>query len=87
MNSIRNSIQTEQIISIGLAIFSMLFGAGNLIYPLQVGMECGDLTLYGITGFILTAVCLPIAGLVCMLLFDGNYKSFFYRLFLVVTLS
>lgn len=80
MNSIRNSIQTEQIISIGLAIFSMLFGAGNLIYPLQVGIECGNLTLYGIVGFILTAVCLPIAGLICMLLFDGNYKSFFYRL-------
>ena len=73
-------MRTEQIISIGLAIFSMLFGAGNLICPLQVGMECGDVTLYGLAGFMLTAVCLQIAGLIGILLFDGNYKSFFYRL-------
>ncbi len=75
-----NAMRTQQIISIGLAIFSMLFGAGNLICPLQVGMECGNVTLYGLAGFMLTAVCLPIAGLICILLFDGNYKSFFYRL-------
>lgn len=75
-----NVIRTEQIISIGLAIFSMLFGAGNLMYPLQVGTECGNLTFYGILGFGLTAVCLPIAGFIGMLLFDGNYKSFYYRL-------
>lgn len=73
-------MRKEHIISIGLAIFSMLFGAGNLICPLQVGMECGNVTLYGLVGFVVTAVCLPIAGLICILLFDGNYKSFYYRL-------
>jgi LIVCS family branched-chain amino acid:cation transporter len=77
-------IQKEHIVSMGLAIFSMLFGAGNLICPLQVGMRCGDLTLYGLFGFMLTAVCLPVLGLIGILLFDGNYKSFFYRLGTVV---
>jgi len=75
-----SAIRTEQILSIGLAIFSMLFGAGNLICPFRVGMECGDMILYGLAGFILTAVFLPIAGLICILLFDGNYRSFYYRL-------
>jgi len=74
-----NSIQTRHIISIGLALFAMLFGAGNLIYPLQVS-TCGNLTWYGLAGFMITAVCLPFAGLIGILLFDGNYRSFYGRL-------
>ena len=27
---------------IGLALFSMFFGAGNLIFPPKLGLECGD---------------------------------------------
>lgn len=68
------------IITVGLAIFSMLFGAGNLIYPLKVGMFSGTNTVYGMVGFILTGVCLPLLGLVAMILFDGNYELFFRRL-------
>ncbi len=68
-----------QIITVGLAIFSMLFGAGNLMYPLKVGIMSGPNTVYGMLGFIITAVCLPLAGLVAMILFDGNYETFFQR--------
>lgn len=75
-----NSIPFSRIVSTGLAIFSMLFGAGNLMYPLQVGMESGVLTAYGMAGFLITAVCLPIAGLIAMLLFDGNPIEFYHRL-------
>ena len=70
----------SQIISVGLAIFSMLFGAGNLMFPIAVGMMSGDLNFFGLSGFLLTAVILPITGIVAMILFDGDYKSFFYRL-------
>ena len=66
--------------STGLAIFSMLFGAGNLMYPLQVGMMSGDKIVWGIISFILTAVILPVMGFVGMILFNGDYRSFFYRL-------
>lgn len=66
--------------STGLAIFSMLFGAGNLMYPLQVGMMSGDKIVWGIISFILTAVILPVMGFVGMILFNGDYHSFFYRL-------
>jgi len=67
-------------VSVGLAIFSMLFGAGNLLYPLKVGMISGDKWLVGFVGFLLTAVCLPVIGLIAMILFDGNYDDFFGRL-------
>ncbi|AXK60335.1 branched-chain amino acid transport system II carrier protein [Candidatus Chromulinivorax destructor] len=68
------------ILTIGLAIFSMLFGAGNIIYPIKCGVLAGNQNIFAITGFILTGVILPIIGLVAMILFNGNYKLFFNRL-------
>jgi LIVCS family branched-chain amino acid:cation transporter len=70
----------SKLISTGLAVFSMLFGAGNLIYPIAVGISSGANNLYGMLGFTITAVLLPIAGLVAMILFDGDYDDFFQRL-------
>ena len=68
------------IITVGLAIFSMFFGAGNLMFPLNVGLHAGTNNSYGMLGFIMTAVCLPLAGLIAMILFDGDYTAFFQRL-------
>lgn len=73
-------VSRPSIFSSGLAIFSMLFGAGNLMYPIKVGMDSGDKLLWGLLGFILAAVVLPIIGFVSMILFNGNYRSFFNRL-------
>lgn len=74
------SIAKKDLISLSLAIFCMLFGAGNLIFPLTVGRNAGSLTSFGMIGFLLTGILLPLAGLVGMILFDGNYKDFFYTL-------
>lgn len=68
------------IISLGLALFAMFFGAGNLMYPVMVGLESGDYTSIGLLGFMITAVLFPCAGLLAMILFDGNYHAFFNRL-------
>lgn len=77
MNS--NSLNSK-LLSTGLAVFSMLFGAGNLIYPIAVGVTSGSHNAIGMLGFTMTAVLLPIAGLVAMILFDGDYDEFFQRL-------
>lgn len=79
MNRLKNIIRSE-ITTTGLAIFAMLFGAGNLIYPILVGMKAGDKTIIGIIAFMLSAVCLPVAGLISMIFFDGDYEKFFNRL-------
>ncbi len=73
-------ISSGQIITIGLAIFSMMFGAGNLMYPIQVGMKSGSLNFFGLAGFLMTAVFLPLVGLVALILFGGDYYAFFDRL-------
>jgi len=71
---------SRYLISTGLAIFSMFFGAGNLMYPLVVGLTSGKYTVFGMIGFLLTAVCLPVLGLISMILFNGDYQAFFNRL-------
>lgn len=70
----------SHIVTTGLAIFSMFFGAGNLMYPLRIGALSGDQTIWGLLGFLTTAACLPVLGLFAMILFDGDYKAFFNRL-------
>lgn len=75
-----NKLLNSHVVSTGLAIFSMFFGAGNLIYPIMVGISSGDYTGIGLIGFSLTAILLPLAGLIAMILFDGNYEAFFNRL-------
>src|ERR1700722_13643393 len=66
--------------TIGLAMFSMFFGAGNVIFPLAVGQYAGDKNFYAMSGLILTAAIMPIIGVIAMILFDGNYRQFFGRL-------
>jgi branched-chain amino acid:cation transporter, LIVCS family len=64
-------------LTIGLAMFSMFFGAGNVIFPLAIGHFAQDQTLYAILGLLITAVAVPFTGLIAMILFDGDQKRFF----------
>lgn len=62
---------------LGLAIFTMLFGAGNVVFPLAIGREVGDKVWFAIGGFFLSAVAVPLLGLIAAMLIDGDYKKFF----------
>lgn len=62
---------------IGLALFSMFFGSGNLIFPMAVGAFAEEHYLYGTFGFLITAVLLPFLGVFTMVLFKGDYVRFF----------
>jgi len=73
-------IITSEAILIGLAMFSMFFGAGNIIFPLAIGQYAGDQNLFAMLGLIITAAFMPIAGVIAMILFDGDYRQFFGRL-------
>ncbi len=70
----------SRVFIVGLTIFAMLFGAGNLMFPLRLGIECGNQTLWGLSGFIATGVFLPLLGLIAIVLFQGDYKAFFGRI-------
>lgn len=69
-------MKTSRIVAVGLAIFTMLFGAGNVVFPLGLGRETGSQVLFAVMGLILTGVVVPLLGLVSTSLFDGDYKKF-----------
>ncbi|MDO5423616.1 MAG: branched-chain amino acid transport system II carrier protein [Eubacteriales bacterium] len=51
---------------IGLTLFSMFFGAGNLIFPPFLGAMAGEQTWPAFLGFAVTAVGFPILGIVAV---------------------
>lgn len=51
---------------IGLTLFSMFFGAGNLIFPPHLGSLAGSSTILAMAGFCLTAVAFPILGVMAV---------------------
>ena len=72
--------RNSTIVATGLAMFSMFFGAGNVVFPLALGQIAQDKNFFAMLGMLLTAVCVPFAGLIAMALFNGDYKSFFGRI-------
>lgn len=79
MNYASRYINLESI-SLGLAMFSMFFGAGNVIFPLALGQLAGEQNGIAVLGLIITAVLVPFAGVFAMILFDGEQRKFFDRL-------
>jgi LIVCS family branched-chain amino acid:cation transporter len=67
-------------VSTGLAMFSMFFGAGNIVFPLAIGVATKQNNHYAIIGLLLSAVLVPFLGLISMTVFDGNYRTFFSRI-------
>lgn len=66
--------------SVGLAMFAMFFGAGNVIFPLGLGQHAQDQSPIATFGLLLTAVLMPFAGVFAMILYDGNCRKFFERI-------
>lgn len=64
----------------GLAIFAMFFGAGNVVFPLNIGQMSAGNVLFAIAGLTITGILLPLTGLVSMISFNGDYYAFFNRL-------
>jgi LIVCS family branched-chain amino acid:cation transporter len=61
-------------------MFSMFFGAGNVVFPLALGVYAQDKNLFAILGLLISAVGVPFTGLIAMTLFNGDYKKFFNRI-------
>ncbi|MDF2578151.1 MAG: conserved rane protein of unknown function [Chlamydiales bacterium] len=64
-------------IASGLAMFSMFFGSGNLVFPLAIGQASLDSWFYAFLGLLCTGVFIPFLGLFAIILYEGNYQGFF----------
>lgn len=56
---------------VSFMLFSLFFGAGNLIFPPFLGQNAGSAAPAAMVGFLVTAVVLPVLGVVVVARFDG----------------
>lgn len=56
---------------VSFMLFSLFFGAGNLIFPPFLGQNAGSAAPAAMAGFLITAVVLPVLGVVVVARFDG----------------
>ncbi len=69
----------QNLLTLGLAIFSMFFGAGNVIFPLALGAQTQSKCFYAFAGLFLTAIGGPLLGLLGATLYQGKCSAFFSR--------
>lgn len=59
-----DKLSLKNTLIIGITLFSMFFGAGNLIFPPLIGAKSGEQFVLAILGFILTAVVIPTVAVI-----------------------
>ncbi len=64
------------VVTTGFALFAMLFGAGNLIFPPMLGYELGTNWQMAAFGFILTGVGLPLLAIIASGNAGGRIEDF-----------
>ena len=64
-------LSKKQTILVSFMLFSLFFGAGNLIFPPFLGQNAGNVTPQAILSFCITAVILPVLGVIVVAKFDG----------------
>ena len=74
-----NSLKKKDLLTLGFMMFSIYFGAGNLIFPTALGQAAGDHTLIAMLGFMTTGVGLPLLGITAIALAGGEYASLLHE--------
>ncbi|WP_090080073.1 branched-chain amino acid transport system II carrier protein [Lentibacillus persicus] len=61
-----NKLSFSSYAAIGVMLFALFFGAGNLIFPAQLGQNAGTNFWPAVIGFLITGVGLPLLGIIAM---------------------
>lgn len=61
----------RNVLLIGITLFSMFFGSGNLIFPPFIGYQAGSVSVFAFLGFALSAVALPVLGVTAVAKYGG----------------
>ena len=62
MHDSTQALRGKKLFLVGFTLFSMFFGAGNLIFPPFLGAQAGTALWLAFAGFAVSAIGLPIAG-------------------------
>lgn len=69
-------MRKKDIVILGLALFAMFFGAGNLIFPPAIGNMAGNEWFLAMLGFYITGIGMPILGIVGVIKAGGSIIDF-----------
>ncbi|WP_010098382.1 branched-chain amino acid transport system II carrier protein [Ornithinibacillus scapharcae] len=62
----KEKLSFSSYLAIGVMLFALFFGAGNLIFPAQLGQAAGSSLWPAVFGFLITGVGLPLMGILAM---------------------
>ncbi|SEJ00215.1 branched-chain amino acid:cation transporter, LIVCS family [Bhargavaea ginsengi] len=62
----KESMSFSKYVAVGVMLFALFFGAGNLIFPAQLGQLAGENFWPAIIGFLITGVGLPFLGVIAI---------------------
>ncbi|KOP83745.1 branched-chain amino acid transport system II carrier protein [Cytobacillus solani] len=60
------NLSAKQIMAVGLMLFALFFGAGNMIFPPFLGQDAGTHVWTAIIGFLITGVGLPLLAIIAI---------------------
>ena len=67
-------LKKKELVMIGIMIFSLFFGAGNLIFPPIIGKQSGTNMFTVMLFFSITAIIFPVLGIIAVAKSDGLKK-------------
>jgi branched-chain amino acid:cation transporter, LIVCS family len=62
----QNKLSFSRYFIIGVMLFALFFGAGNLIFPASLGQKAGSNIWLAVGGFLITGIGLPFLGILAM---------------------
>lgn len=71
----KKALTKTDILTLGLMLFALFLGAGNIIFPPYLGQLAGDQLVFAIIGFLLTGVGLPLLGILAIAKAGGDLQS------------
>lgn len=83
-------LKSRDLLLVGFTLFSMFFGAGNLIFPPNIAAQAGTMTWFAMLGMTLSAVGLPVLGIIAVArsggldVLGGRVHPMFAKVFTVI---
>ncbi|MGG3738164.1 branched-chain amino acid transport system II carrier protein [Aeribacillus pallidus] len=71
----KKALSGNEMVAIGLMLFALFLGAGNMIFPPFLGQQAGTNVWTGIVGFLFTGVGLPLLGVIAIAKTGGDLQT------------
>jgi LIVCS family branched-chain amino acid:cation transporter len=71
---VKQTLKLTDIAALGFMLFAFFLGAGNIIFPPLAGQLAGENLLSAMSGFLLTAVGLPLVAIIAVAIAGGSWN-------------